>query len=218
MFSAYMARYQTSFVVTVCVVLNFVGVLACTLYGGLRRGGRWDTVSDMVSRDARLRHGFVAYVFLSCVVIAIALFVIVQRAVAKTLLQMRGMVVAAIAVVYAATAAAYMAAAITSSDIDVDQHTSAAAVAFAGLLLVSAVLSAVQWRITRHKWWALGALAVAVGSGLAYLFTSVYYWEYVLVGFLHVTWLFLARSENDNFFNLCTLAASGTRDQFTWAL
>ena len=210
-------RFKTSRYVEVCVVLNFIGVLACTLYGGLRDGARWDTISDMISRDDRLRHGFVVYVILSCFVIAVALAVVVQRAMENHLLERPGYVYA-IAVVYLITVGAYVAAAITSSDIDVDQHTSAAAVAFAGLLLVSAMLSAAQWSITKSKWWALGALAVAVGSGLAYLVTSTYYWEYVLVSFLHVTWLLLAAVVGDD--SVVTMresVSSDTSDRFRWS-
>ena len=183
-------RTSAKRVILTCVTLNFLGVLACTLYGGLHSDKDWETISEMVARNDRLRHGFVGYVFLSTLLILAVVYTVIMR-----LEGIGGKLhgwVYLVWVTYAIAMGSYLGAAIESTDIDTDMHTSLSVAAFVGLLTLAALVVFLQWSHARFRWLSVTVLLCAIASGLMYPITSDYYWEYVLVTLLHIIWLLQA--------------------------
>ena len=112
-------------------ILNFLGVLVCTIYGGLN--SEWDTISQMVTSDDKLRNGFAVYLVISACLIFIVSYTILQRA------HVYGAAKWAAYGFYLVFLLTYIGFGVVSTDIDTDIHTSLAIVAFTSLLCMTAI-------------------------------------------------------------------------------
>ena len=171
--------------ITDAVILNLLGVAVCTVYGGMN--SEWDTISDMITSDDKLRNAFAAYLVISAILIFSVVYVVMQRACITNWLKN------SIYVLYFVFVVSYIGFGVVSTDTDTKTHTLLAITAFTSLLCITGLFIYIQSSVL-YPARALTMLlyAVAIASALLWVVTNRYYWEYVIVVAIHFTWLSLA--------------------------
>ena len=171
--------------ITDAVLLNLFGVVVCTVYGGLN--SEWDTISDMITSDDKLRNGFAVYLVLSAILIFSVVYIIINRA------NVNIVVKSSVYVLYFVFLLSYIGFGIVSTDTDTKTHTLLAIVSFTCLLLITAIFIYAQLHVLYpSRTLTMAVYITAVGAGVLWLLTDRYYWEYVIVVALHMTWLAVA--------------------------
>ena len=198
--------------VSALVMVNYLALVGLTI-GGASQPSRnnhekweWDTISEMITRDDRIKHGFVLFVLFSVIAIYFVIYLLLLRTKRMNELYhkqcnpMETMATYAAWISYAVASVTLLGVGVVSTDLDTPTHTTLASVSFVSLLLTSMFLATSMHGHTKyHPAWVYACVAGGAGAALALVVTDCdqFYWEYVLVTLVHVSFLILSYGKQE---------------------
>ena len=195
--------------VSALIVLNYVLLAGLTVFGASLKSRHadqnfdkwvWDTISEMITRDDRLKHVFVLYVLFSVLCVFVAIRLLLRRTKRinelyhRCVTDLECLALNAAWLSYAMSAAALLGVGVVSTDTDEKTHTMLASVSFVCLLLTTMFLAMCMHNghLQLSPIWVYMCVVSGAGAALAYVITEKFYWEYVLVTVVHLAFLVLS--------------------------
>ena len=162
--------------VSALVMVNYLALVGLTI-GGASQPSRnnhekweWDTISEMITRDDRIKHGFVLFVLFSVIAIYFVIYLLLLRTKRMNELYhkqcnpMETMATYAAWISYAVASVTLLGVGVVSTDLDTPTHTTLASVSFVSLLLTSMFLATSMHGHTKyHPAWVYACVAGGAG-------------------------------------------------------
>ena len=194
------------------IALNYLLLAALTVFGASLKSRHadenndtwvWDTISEMITRDDRLKHGFVLFVLVSVICVFLAIWLLMRRTKRinefyhRHTTDAENFAMHAAWLCYAIAGLTLLGVGIVSTDTDQNVHTMLASIAFVSLLLTTLFLAVCMHSGHLHysPMWVYLCVACGAGAAIAYVVTSKFYWEYVLVTLVHCAFLVLSHAK-----------------------